>query len=165
MYYTYVDSPVGPFFVAGDQHAIAFTGFNSGYQQRVPQHGWREDARPLAYAVEQLEAYFAGASRVFDIPLAPTGTEFQLTVWEALRAIPFGQTRSYADIAKAVGNPGASRAVGAANRANHLPVVIPCHRVIGADGDLTGFGGGLDTKRVLLELEGALAPDPQSSLF
>lgn len=114
----------------------------------------RSPAAPvLARAVEQLEEYFAGRRRAFDLPLAPRGTMFQLDVWSALRAIEYGATRSYADIARLVGRPNAVRAVGAANGANPLPIVVPCHRVIGSNGSLTGFGGGLPAKRWLLDFE------------
>jgi methylated-DNA-[protein]-cysteine S-methyltransferase len=114
------------------------------------------DTAPLPALRAQLAAYFAGALRSFDLPLAPRGSAFQLQVWEALREIPYGATRSYADIARAVGSPGASRAVGGANHDNPIGVVVPCHRVIGAGGALTGYAGGLARKRFLLELEGAL---------
>jgi len=108
----------------------------------------------LQAAITQLGEYFAGNRRVFDLPLAPRGTEFQQAVWEQLAAIPFGETSTYGALARAIGRPGASRAVGAANGANPLPIVLPCHRVVGADRTLTGFGGGLPIKRQLLTLEG-----------
>ncbi|MBK9168153.1 MAG: methylated-DNA--[protein]-cysteine S-methyltransferase [Bryobacterales bacterium] len=122
---------------------------------RRPEAGCVEDPNHpvVAEALRQLHAYFAGELHEFDLPLAPEGTPFQRRVWEALRAIPYGETRSYGDIAKAIGAPKASRAVGAANGRNPIPVVVPCHRVIGADGSLTGFGGGLAIKRTLLDLE------------
>jgi methylated-DNA-[protein]-cysteine S-methyltransferase len=110
----------------------------------------------LAEAVRQLCAYFAGDLRQFDLPLDPRGTEFQQRVWRQVAMIPYGETRSYGQIAVAIGSPAAVRAVGAANGANPLPIVIPCHRVIGAGGKLTGYGGGLELKRRLLEMEGAL---------
>jgi methylated-DNA-[protein]-cysteine S-methyltransferase len=109
-----------------------------------------------------LDQYFAGKLRQFDIPLAPRGTAFQLAVWEALTHIPFGETIAYRDLAIRIGNPTAVRAVGAANGANPIPIVVPCHRVIGADGSLTGFGGGLDTKRRLLRHEGAVGHSEQA---
>lgn len=117
----------------------------------------------LERSARQLREYFAGQRRIFDLPLAPTGTDFQRAVWMALRAIPWGEVCSYADIARAIDRPKAVRAVGAANGRNPLPIVVPCHRVIGSDGSLTGFAGGLDTKRKLLELEGAL-PDRQERM-
>ena len=107
--------------------------------------------------MRQLRAYFAGKLRRFDLPLDLQGTEFQLRVWRELEAIPFGETRSYSQIATAIGAPRAVRAVGAANGANPIPIVVPCHRVIGAAGNLVGYGGGLPLKKRLLELEGALA--------
>ena len=111
-------------------------------------------ATPVARAARQLRAYFAGERSDFDIPLSPEGTEFQRRVWHELERIPYGCTISYGELAKRVGNPKASRAVGAANGANPLPIVVPCHRVIGADGTLTGFGAGIDVKAKLLEIEG-----------
>lgn len=112
------------------------------------------DASPLLVEAEkQLSEYFAGTRREFALPLAPVGTEFQRKVWDALRTIPYGETRSYGEIAAQIGNPKAGRAVGMANNRNPLPILIPCHRVIGADGTLVGYGGGLDVKSALLELE------------
>ena len=119
--------------------------------------GRREDiaaeAGDVTRVVRQLEEYFAGKRKTFDLPLAPRGTAFQLSVWNALQQIAYGQTRSYADIARVIGRPSAVRAVGAANGANPIPIIIPCHRVIGSSGALTGFGGGLDVKRRLLDFE------------
>ena len=112
-------------------------------------------ASPLLDAAEaQLREYFAGTRRTFDLPLAPRGTAFQQRVWAALRAIPYGETRTYGELAAAIGSPSASRAVGMANHHNPIPIVIPCHRVIGANGTLTGYTGGLEIKRKLLALEG-----------
>jgi methylated-DNA-[protein]-cysteine S-methyltransferase len=120
--------------------------------------GCRQGTHPVAAeAIRQLRAYFAGELRRFDLALDMQGTEFQLRVWRELEAIPFGETRSYSQIAVAVGAPRAVRAVGAANGANPIPIVVPCHRVIGAGGTLVGYGGGLPLKKRLLELEGALA--------
>ena len=120
--------------------------------------GCRPGTHPVAVeAVRQLRAYFAGKLRRFDLPLDLQGTEFQLRVWRELETIPFGETRSYSQIATAIGAPRAVRAVGAANGANPIPIVVPCHRVIGAAGSLIGYGGGLPLKKRLLELEGALA--------
>ena len=107
----------------------------------------------LLEAADQLRAYFAGELRDFDLPLAPGGTAFQRDVWDAVSAVPYGRTASYAEIAAAVGRPAACRAVGAANGRNPLPVIVPCHRIIGSAGGLTGYGGGLDRKRSLLDLE------------
>ena len=111
----------------------------------------------LKPVVDQLEAYFCGTLTRFDLPLDLAGTDFQLRIWRALRAIPYGQTRTYGQIAKALGQPGAARAVGLANNQNPVPIIVPCHRVIGADGSLTGYGGGLPRKRRLLELEARFA--------
>ncbi len=164
VYYAYLDAPIGPFLVAGDGRRVVMTSFSTGRQQRRPEPGWIKDPDPIEPILGQLEDYFAGQRTEFDVELEVTGTPFQLAAWRALRTIPFGETRSYGDVARALGEPGASRAVGAANAANRLPILIPCHRVIGADGTLTGFGGGLDTKRWLLDFEGALPPE-QETLF
>jgi methylated-DNA-[protein]-cysteine S-methyltransferase len=119
----------------------------------TPGPGWKRDRGALREPAEQLEAYLAGELRDFDLPLAPQGTPFQREVWSALRKIPYGSTISYGELAAAVGRPHAARAVGAANGRNPIAVVIPCHRVIGASGGLTGYGGGLGRKRLLLDLE------------
>lgn len=112
-----------------------------------------ENRAAFAEAILQLQAYFRGELKEFDLPLVMEGTDFQLRVWNALRAIPYGETISYAQLARHVGNPKAVRAVGLANGRNPIPIIVPCHRVIGSDGSLTGFGGGLATKKKLLELE------------
>jgi methylated-DNA-[protein]-cysteine S-methyltransferase len=117
------------------------------------QPEWREDKAPFAEVIRQLQAYFGGELRAFDLPLAPEGTEFQLRVWNCLRTIPYGETISYAKLAQKLGNPQAVRAVGLANGCNPIPIIVPCHRVIGSDGSLTGFGGGLANKKILLDLE------------
>jgi methylated-DNA-[protein]-cysteine S-methyltransferase len=119
---------------------------------------WRPDDRAFPEVKRQLLAYFSGELTSFELSLSPQGTEFQRQVWQALRTIPYGQTRSYGDVAKQIGRPLASRAVGAANGRNPLPIVIPCHRVIGSTGTLTGFGGGLEAKATLLRLEQRHAP-------
>src|SRR5262245_43736605 len=148
--FTIVPSPVGDLVLAGDGHNLTRIGFAT----RTPiDPGWREDPAPFAAAVRQLSEYFAGERRAFDLPLAPDGTAFQRRVWAALAAIPYGRTTSYAAVAEAIGHPGSARAVGAANGANPLAIVVPCHRVIGADGTLAGYAGGLDAKRTLLTLE------------
>ncbi len=162
IYYTHLGSSVGDFLVAGTDTEIHFTAFATGHQQREPQSEWINDAKPIRYAVDQLRAYFDGERVEFDIPLALVGTEFQRNVWTALQNVAYGETASYGEIATNVGSPAASRAVGAANRANRIPVIVPCHRIIGADGSLTGFGGGLDTKAALLDLE---CDDIQFELF
>ena len=153
MFYTMLASPVGELLLAGDEDALRVIGFPSGRGAALPEEDWEENPAPFAEAAEQLGDYFAGKRHAFDLPLAPTGTPFQREVLAALQQIPYGETRSYGELAKAVGRPKASRAVGAANGRNPLPIVIPCHRAIGSDGSLTGFGGGLETKRFLLDLE------------
>ncbi len=119
----------------------------------VAEADWRTASEPFECALDQLGEYFAGERLAFDLNLDPVGTPFQLRVWEALRQIPFGETRSYGEQASSMGRPTAARAVGAANRANPIAIVVPCHRVIGHDGSLTGFGGGVDRKRQLLRHE------------
>ena len=159
-----MDSPVGPLLLAGDGDGLHLISFPTGSRKQEPRAGWQADAAPFGQTMDQLASYFAGERRDFDLPLAPRGTEFQLAVWRALRRIPYGVTVSYGALAQAIGRPKASRAVGAANGANPLPIVVPCHRVIGSSGKLTGFGGGLATKAHLLALEQrhAAAPDGQS---
>ncbi len=163
--YTLFDSPLGQLLLAGNDAGLHLVGFPRGSRKKVPLPEWRPDPTPFGEVERQLGAYFAGELRVFDLPLVFTGTEFQNQVWRTLCEIPWGETISYAELARRVGRPTASRAVGAANGANPLPIVAPCHRVIGADGSLTGFGGGLDSKRLLLQLEGALPTDPQLDLL
>ena len=154
MNYTYLDTPIGPLLIAGDDAAVRRIEFPKNGKPRRPEPDWQESARgPVGEAVGQLREYFAGGRTEFDLPLAPEGTRFQQTVWRHLRAVPYGETISYGELAKRAGNPKASRAVGAANGANPIPIVIPCHRVIGANGKLTGFGGGLPIKEKLLTLE------------
>lgn len=154
MNYTYLETPIGTLLIAGDEKAVHRIDFPKDGKARLPEQDWSESSRgPVAQAVKQLREYFAGKRADFDLPLAPEGTEFQRTVWRNLQDIPYGETISYGELAKRVGNPKASRAVGAANGQNPIPIVIPCHRVIGANGKLTGFGGGLPTKEALLALE------------
>jgi len=153
VYYTTFDSPVGPLLLAGDSNALRRVNFESSKHSAVPQPEWKQNRTAFAEVIRQLQAYFRGELRVFDVPLAMEGTEFQLRVWNALRAIPYGETISYAQLAERIGNPKAVRAVGLANGSNPIPIIVPCHRVIGSDGSLTGFGGGLSTKKILLNLE------------
>ena len=153
MIYSYLDSPIGRLLLAGDGETLQFIRFPSGALGAGPEPQWRREDAPFETAARQLTEYFAGERRSFDLPLAPRATPFQARVLAALQAIPYGETRSYKDIAVALGEPRAVRAVGSANGSNPLPIVIPCHRVIGSDGSLTGFGGGLETKRFLLALE------------
>ena len=154
-YWCETDTPVGRLLLAGDAAALRQVHFQSGPHPLRPPPEWQHDPVPLARALAQLQEYFSGSRRTFQLSLAPRGTPFQVSVWQLLQAIPYGQTTSYAELARRLGRPGAARAVGLANGANPLPVIVPCHRVIGADGSLTGFGGGLDIKRALLSLEGA----------
>jgi len=157
-YFTYTDSPIGPLLLRSDGEAL--TGIYMDVPGGAPSglSEWTEDssARPFAATIRQLQEYFTGARREFDLPLRAQGTQFQQRAWKSLSEIPYGETRSYGEQAKRIGNPRASRAVGLANGSNPLPIVVPCHRVIGADGSLTGFGGGLERKRWLLSHEGVL---------
>jgi methylated-DNA-[protein]-cysteine S-methyltransferase len=150
-------TPIGTLTIAADDAGLRFVLFPSNRHPPVGRETWRRAGHPvLELARTQLLAYFAGERRGFDVPLAPAGTPFQLKVWQALATIPFGATWSYRDLALRIGESAAVRAVGAANGRNPLPVIVPCHRVIGADGSLTGFGGGLPLKQWLLRHEGAL---------
>jgi len=150
---TTIDSPVGPLLLASDGTALTQVRFGG-----EPEPDWStEPCRVLDDAVTQLGEYFAGERTTFDLPLEPSGTDFQKRTWLQLREIPYAQTINYGQLAGRVGNPNASRAVGLANGRNPLSIVVPCHRVIGADGSLTGFGGGLDNKRILLDLERRVA--------
>jgi methylated-DNA-[protein]-cysteine S-methyltransferase len=156
---TRIDSPVGPLLLAADDAGLRLVEFESPRHPARIGSDWREGSNAvIAEAQRQLGEYFAGERRTFDLPLSPQGTDFQREVWWSLAEIPYGETISYAQLATRVGKPTATRAVGAANGRNPLPIVLPCHRVIGADGSLTGFGGGLPTKRYLLALEGVLSP-------
>jgi methylated-DNA-[protein]-cysteine S-methyltransferase len=152
-----IPSPVGPLLIAASDaglHAVQFPNNRHPVKHRSP---WQPGDHPILRQTQaQLDAYFAGTLKTFDLPLAPCGTAFQEQVWTTLASIPYGSTWSYADLANVLGKPTATRAVGAANGRNPLPIVLPCHRVIGANGALTGFGGGLPTKEFLLRLEGAL---------
>lgn len=152
--YTYVDSPIGSLLLAGDGETLSLLGFERGKMCRRHEASWRRDDAGFVDARRQLAEYFAGSRQRFELKLAPAGSEFQRAVWSALTRIPFGETWSYGQLAQHLGRPKAARAVGAANGTNPIPVIIPCHRVIGANGRLTGFGGGLMTKRQLLTLEG-----------
>lgn len=151
--YATVDSPLGPILLAGTRAGLEIVTFLAGEDPIIPTSAWREEPPLFAEAARQIRAYFAGELKRFTLDLRPAGTPFQLSVWEALRAIPFGTTLSYGEIARRIGRPSAVRAVGAANGRNPLPIVIPCHRVIGADGNLTGYRGGVAIKRRLLAHE------------
>ncbi len=154
MQYCTLASPIGELLLAGDESGLRMLGFQDGTHPIKPRPDWQQDTRPFKQAIAQLREYFAGQRREFQVSISPHGTEFQLKVWNKLRSIPYGSTWSYGQLARRIRNPLASRAVGAANGQNPIPIIIPCHRVIGADGSLTGFGGGLKIKRQLLELEG-----------
>ena len=153
MFYTTFESPVGTLLLAGDANGLRLVSFESSKHAVPLQAAWRQDKTPFGEVIRQLQAYFRGELKEFDLPLALGGTEFQLRVWNSLRTIPYGETISYGQLAERIGNPKAVRAVGLANGSNPIPIIIPCHRVIGSDGSLTGFGGGLSTKKMLLELE------------
>lgn len=158
-YFERFDTPIGVLTIAADAKGLRHIEFPSN-RHPVDRAHWRPDAHgaiaeTLIAARTQLNEYFAGARKTFDLSLAPEGTLFQCEVWRTLATIPYGQTWSYRDLARAIGKPDAMRAVGAANGRNPLPIVLPCHRVIGADGRLVGFGGGLPIKTALLRLEGA----------
>jgi methylated-DNA-[protein]-cysteine S-methyltransferase len=153
VYYTTMASPIGELLLVGDGESLCGLYMQEGRRPKRIAAEWRESAAPFAHVKTQLEEYFAGERTTFDIPLVPEGAPFEREVWHALEGIPFGETVSYGEIARRVGQPGAARAVGTANGRNPIAVIVPCHRVIGADGSLTGFGGGLERKRLLLELE------------
>jgi methylated-DNA-[protein]-cysteine S-methyltransferase len=156
MLYTTMNSPVGELLLVGDETAIR--GLHFPGDRFAPAQRYRSAREPFATARDQLDQYFAGERRDFELTLALHGPAFHKRVWEALLTIPYGETRSYGQIAAQVGDPGAARAVGYANGRNPIAIVVPCHRVIGADGGLTGYGGGLARKRRLLDLEsGTLA--------
>jgi methylated-DNA-[protein]-cysteine S-methyltransferase len=172
IYYTRVPSPLGPLLLVGARDALTQIWLPSGRDRLEPESDWIESVAPFAEARRQLDAYFAGRLRRFDLPIAPEGTPFQQRVWRALLDIPYGETVSYGELARRIGRPSAVRAVGAANGQNPLSIVIPCHRVIGSDGRLVGYGGGLPAKSALLALErrtagagGAPSGPRQGTLF
>ncbi len=152
-YYTYHQTPIGSLLLAGRNQQLSLLGFSQGKMGRRHEPDWLEDASQFVLAKSQLDQYFEGSLIEFSIPLNPQGTQFQMSVWSALRQIPYGETWSYGQLAKYIEKPKASRAVGAANGVNPIPIIIPCHRVVGSSGKLTGFGGGLETKEYLLNLE------------
>jgi methylated-DNA-[protein]-cysteine S-methyltransferase len=152
IHYRTIDSPIGPLALAGRGRVL--TNLRMLNQTHEPNRkGWVPDDRAFPDVVEQLEAYFAGERTDFDLELGLAGSEFQRRVWQALLTIPYGETRSYGQVAEQIGATGSARAVGLANGRNPIAIVVPCHRVIGASGNLTGYGGGLNRKRLLLELE------------
>ncbi len=153
MNYTYLDTPIGELLLAGDQYILREIGFPDGPKRRRAEKGWELRDAFFGEAKTQLNDYFGGSLREFTLSLEPSGTPFQRSVLDELQKIPYGETVSYGEIASRLKKPKAMRAVGAANGRNPIPVIIPCHRVIGANGKLTGFGGGLPTKEWLLKLE------------
>jgi methylated-DNA-[protein]-cysteine S-methyltransferase len=155
IYWHEVASIIGPLLLTGTDAALTGVYFQAGPRPVRPPAYWVQRAAPFTEARRQLQEYFGGERQVFDLALAPAGTPFQLAVWRALQGIGYGRTTSYGQLARELGHAQGARAVGLANGSNPLPVIIPCHRVIGADGSLTGFGGGLQIKRALLQLEGA----------
>ncbi len=160
--FTIIPSPLGDILLARNEKGLSHISFQEGTSAIEVTAVWQQDNSAFPDATAQLNAYFAGELREFDLPLAPDGTLFQQTVWGALQTIPYGKTSTYGELAAEIGMPTASRAVGAANGRNPLAIVIPCHRVIGANGKLTGYRGGLKLKEALLSLEGngrlSLAP-------
>ncbi|MCH2558776.1 MAG: methylated-DNA--[protein]-cysteine S-methyltransferase [Alcanivorax sp.] len=151
--YSETDSPLGPLLLLGDGAALSGLYMNAQKHRPALERDRRRDDAPFHAAREQLAAYFAGELHAFDLPLAPTGSAFQQSVWRALMDIPYGDTASYGELAQRLGKPGAARAVGLANGRNPLGIIVPCHRVIGANGTLTGYGGGLERKQWLLDHE------------
>lgn len=156
-YYCVIESPVGRLLLAGNAQALTHVSFQDGRRPTEPDPQWTYSETPFQTSIQQLNEYFSGKRKTFKIKLAPEGTPFQRKVWDALQTIPYGRTLSYGQIANAIGKPRAVRAVGAANGQNPLSIVIPCHRVIGSNGQLVGFGGGLSIKEALLSHERRLS--------
>lgn len=162
IFYAQMDALIGDVWVASTDKGVCAVGLGVGQPEDI--FGWlarhfdsgppQENPGALSEALSQLRAYFSGERRAFDLPLDVRGTDFQRSVWEQVALIPYGETVSYGEIARRIGKPGGARAVGAAVGANPLPIIVPCHRVLGADGSLTGYGGGLEIKEALLRLEG-----------
>ncbi|MFG3496964.1 methylated-DNA--[protein]-cysteine S-methyltransferase [Streptomyces sp. NPDC047928] len=162
--HTVVDSPYGPLTLVATEGVLSGL-YMTDQRHRPPEETFGDpDPRPFGEAIRQLDAYHAHRLTAFDLPLRLAGTPFQRRVWERLRTIPYGETRTYGELADELGSPGASRAVGLANGRNPIGIIVPCHRVIGANGSLTGYGGGLDRKRRLLAFEGG-APEAAGALF
>lgn len=153
IYYQYMESPVGTLLVAGEEKGLRFINFSKNGKPDLPEPHWVQKPEPLQDALNQLEAYFAGKLKTFSLNVCLDVTPFQKKVLTALRRVPYGETISYGKLAEKIGFPKASRAVGQANAKNPIPIVIPCHRVIGSNGKLTGFGGGITVKKALLDLE------------
>jgi methylated-DNA-[protein]-cysteine S-methyltransferase len=154
MWFDQFKSPIGQLKIAADKDGLRYVLFEKNKYEASDENSWKRDAKALQNTREQLLAYFAGELNAFNLQLNPQGTDFQKQVWKALAKIPFGKTWSYADVAKQVNSPKAVRAVGAANGRNPIPIILPCHRVIGSNGTLTGYAGGLPIKQWLLEHEG-----------
>jgi methylated-DNA-[protein]-cysteine S-methyltransferase len=158
MLYTSFDSPIGELLLVGDERELHGLYMQEGRTAVAIRDDWEPDDEPFAQAREQLDEYFAGRRTTFDLPLKMSGSPFQRRVWHALQEIAYGETISYGELAHRVGEPATPRNVGSANGRNPISVIVPCHRVIGADGSLVGYGGGLERKRILLDLEaGVLA--------
>jgi methylated-DNA-[protein]-cysteine S-methyltransferase len=156
--YTIIDSPIDELLLVGDGESLSRLHM-LGSRKPVEIHpAWKRDDGAFVTAREQLGEYFAGERREFDLTLDMLGNQFELRVWDELQTIRYGETASYGEIAHRIGNPGAPRAVGLANGRNPIAVIVPCHRVIGANGSLTGYGGGLERKRLLLDLEAGVLP-------
>jgi methylated-DNA-[protein]-cysteine S-methyltransferase len=158
MIYTTFDGPIGELLICGDGETVHGLYMQHGRKPFRPRATWVRDDDAFTDAREQLREYFAGERRDFDVPVALNGSDYQLRVWNALREIPYGETTSYGALAKKIGDPAGARAVGWANGSNRIAIIVPCHRVIGANGSLTGYAGGLDNKRLLLDLEAGLVP-------
>ncbi|MBL4853326.1 MAG: methylated-DNA--[protein]-cysteine S-methyltransferase [Robiginitomaculum sp.] len=167
-YYDYLDTPIGSLLLAGCDAYLRFVSFppigeeaaqagHEGHIPRDPLPAWKQDRTKFTQARQELTEYFAGTRIKFTVAIKLSGSDFQRSVWQALIDVPYGETCSYGDIAHAINNPKSSRAVGGANNANPIPVIVPCHRIIGADKSMTGFGGGIPTKEFLLDLEGRVA--------
>ncbi len=153
VYYSHLKSSIGTLLLSANETGLREINFPKNGKATKPQADWQEDSSALREAIRQLHAYFGGELEDFDLPLAPDGTPFQQHVWKELCNIPYGKTISYGELARRIGNPNASRAVGLANGSNPIPIIIPCHRVIGSNGKLAGYGGGLPIKEKLLSLE------------
>ncbi|RWU17827.1 cysteine methyltransferase [Pseudomonas alkylphenolica] len=154
MYYRYLPSPLGPLLLAGDEQGLHLLHMDAAQPWELPQ-AWQPAGNQLDEVARQLDEYFAGKREQFQLSLAAQGTAFQQEVWQALQRIPYGTTCSYGDLAQSIGRPRAVRAVGTANGANPIAIIVPCHRVIGSNGTLTGYAGGVERKQLLLELEGS----------
>jgi methylated-DNA-[protein]-cysteine S-methyltransferase len=161
-FFTELKSPVGALFLTSNGEAITWLIMEKQKDGPKPADDWRHDDNLFQEAAKQLKAYFAGELTEFDLPLAPAGTQFQQRVWAELRKIPYGSTINYGELARRVGNPKAARAAGAANGSNPISIIIPCHRVIGSNNHLTGYGGGIERKRFLLDLEAGIRARNQS---